>query len=90
MKIISDHFGWLFGDGKRSICNIPVQSMLESRTKTRTTNAIDQTWLQGPRRMDHRVTVKTRHDMTHNINSRSIAGRDQQPTRRSCKEYENK
>lgn len=65
--------------------------MLESRIKAGTTNAIDQIGYKGlPRRMDHRVTVKTRHDMTHNINSRSIAGRDQQPTRRSCKEYENK
>lgn len=56
---------------------LPVQSMLESRTKTRMTNAIDQTWLQGPpRRMDHRVAVNQARHNIHNINSRSIAGRD--------------
>lgn len=65
--------------------------MLESRTKTRTANAIDQTWLQvSTRRMDHSAAVNQARHNIHNINSRSIAGRDQQPTRRSCKEYENK
>ena len=70
---------------------LPVYSMLESRIRQeRRTQLIKLGYKGLPRRMDHRVTVKTRHDMTHNINSRSIAGRDQQPTRRSCKEYENK
>lgn len=48
MKIISDHFGWLSGDGKTvNLQYLPVYSMLESRIKAGTTNAIDQTWLQG-------------------------------------------
>lgn len=49
MKIISDRFDWLSGVGMKmvNLQYLLVQSMLESRTKTRTTNAIDQTWLQG-------------------------------------------
>lgn len=92
MKIISDHFGWLSGDRKRSICNIYlfIPCWNQGSRPERRTQLIKLGYKGLPRRMDHRVTVKIRHDMTHNINSRSIAGRDQQPTRRSCKEYENK
>ena len=60
MKIISDHFGWLYGDGKRSICNIYLFNPCwnQGSRPERRTQLIKLGYKGLPRRMDHRVTVK--------------------------------